>query len=256
MSLAPVIGITATLKQDIDPVADRPLGTYVRADVDYVAGVLQAGGVPVILPPMAEAAGEMARGIDGLLVCGGSDLDPNYYGEEHLPELGRTIPERDAFEMALVGHALGRGMPIFGICRGLQVLNVALGGTLYQDLPSQLHRELIAHRQTTPKWQWTDEVQVEEGSAAAEIVGTQALQVKSYHPQALQDLAAPLRAVARASDGVIEAIEYRDRSERWILGVHWHAEAMRDPQEECPHRNLFGAHVEAAERHALRPAAA
>ena len=256
MSLAPVIGVTATLKQDIDPVADRPLGSYVRADLDYVAGVLQAGGVPVILPPMAEAAGEMARGIDGLLLCGGSDLDPNYYGEEHLPELGPTIPERDAFEMALVEHALGRGMPIFGICRGLQVLNVALGGTLYQDLPSQLHPDLIAHRQTTPKWQWTHEVKVDGGSRMAGVMGTQALRVNSYHHQAIKDLAAPLRAVARSSDGVIEAIEYRDLSERWILGVQWHAEAMRDPQEECPHRNLFEAHVEAAERHALRRAAA
>ncbi len=254
--MATTIGVTATLKKDIDPVADRPLGTYVRADLDYVAGVSEAGGVPVILPPIAEMAGEMARGIDGLVLCGGSDLDPGYYGEEPLPELGPTIPERDAFEMAMVEHALRRGIPIFGICRGLQVLNVALGGTLYQDLPSQLHPDLIAHRQQMPKWQWTHEVKVDEGSRIAGIMGTDALRVNSYHHQAIKDLAGPLQAVARSSDGVIEAVEYRDLSERWILGVQWHAEAMRDPEEECPHRNLFRAHVEAAERHALRRAAA
>jgi putative glutamine amidotransferase len=136
--MAPVIGVTATLKQDLDPVATRPLGSYVRADLDYVAGVAQAGGVPLVLPPVPEMAEEMARGIDGLLLSGGSDLDPDYYGEEALPELDVTIPERDAFEMALLEHALERGIPVFGICRGLQVMNVGLGGTLYQDLPTQL----------------------------------------------------------------------------------------------------------------------
>ena len=128
--MAPVIGVTATLKQDLDSVAERPLGSYVRADLDYVAGVAQAGGVPLVLPPVPGAAEEMARGIDGLLLSGGSDLDPGYYGEEALPELGVTIPERDAFEMALLQHALKRGTPIFGICRGLPVINVALGGGL------------------------------------------------------------------------------------------------------------------------------
>ncbi len=254
--MTPVIGVTSTLKQDVDPVADRPLGSFVRADFDYVAGVAQAGGVPIVLPPVAEAAGEIGRRIDGLVLCGGSDLDPSYYGEEPSPELGPTVPERDAFEMALVEQALGRGIPIFGICRGLQVLNVAFGGTLYQDLPSQLHPDLIAHRQTTPKWQWTHEVKVDGNSRMAGIMGTDALRVNSYHHQAIKDLAGPLRAVARSADGVIEGVEYRDLSERWILAVQWHAEAMREAGENPAHRNLFRAHVEAAERHALWRAAA
>lgn len=256
--MAPVIGVTATLKQDADSVATRPLGRFVRADLDYVAGVSQAGGVPVILPPLAESAREMARGIDGLVLSGGSDLDSRYYGEEPLPELGTTIPERDAFETAIVEAALGRGLPVFGICRGLQVLNVALGGTLYQDLPSQLNEALIAHRQRMPKWQWTHEVAVDGDSEIAGIMGSESLRVNSYHHQAIKDLAGPLLAVARSSaDGVIEAVEYGDFSERWILGVQWHAEAMCDLREQGPeNRNLFRAHVEAAERHALRRAAA
>ena len=226
-----------------------------RADLDYVAGVAHAGGVPMVLPPILEAAEEMVQGIDGLLLTGGTDLDPGYYGEEPLPELGETIPERDAFEMAVLRHALERSVPVFGICRGLQLLNVALGGTLYQDLPSQLHPDLIAHRQQMPKWQWTHEVEADAGSEVARIMEATGLRVNSYHHQAIKDLADDLVAVAHASDGVIEAVESHDLSERWLIGVQWHAEAMRDV-ESPEHRNLFKAHVAAAERHALRRAAA
>jgi putative glutamine amidotransferase len=249
--LAPIIGVTATLKEDPELVETRPLGSFVRADLDYVAGVAGAGGVPMVLPPIAGAAEEMAHGIDGLLLTGGSDLGPGYYGEEPLPELGVTLPERDTFEIAVLRHALELGMPVFGICRGMQVLNVILGGTLYQDLPSQFHPELIAHRQQMPKWQWTHEVEVDAGSEVAKIMETTDLRVNSYHHQAIKDLAEDLVAVAHACDGVVEAVEYRDLSERWLVGVQWHAESMRDT-ESPEHRNLFKAHIAAAERHALR----
>ena len=255
--MAPVIGVTATLKHDVETRGTRPLGTYVRADLDYVAGVAQAGGIPMVLPPFAGAAEEMVRGLDGLLLSGGSDLDPSYYGEDAIPELDVTLPERDAFEMALLEHALKRGIPVFGICRGLQVLNVAFGGTLYQDLPSQVNPALIAHRQQSPKWQWTHEVQVDEGSAVREIMAVHSTRVNSYHHQAIKDLAEPFEAVGRSVDGVVEAIEHRDLSERWIVAVQWHAEAMREGDDVGPeHRNLFKAHVAAAERHALKRAAA
>ena len=254
--MPPIIGITATLKEDVDAVAERPLGRFVRADLDYVDGVTGAGGVPVVLPPAGDVrtAEAVIQSLDGLLLSGGSDLDPGYYGEEPAPELGITIPERDAFEMALVGLALRRGMPVFGICRGMQVLNVALGGTLYQDLPSQWERDLLKHRQDTPKWQPTHEVRVRDGSYIAEVMDREVVKVNSYHHQGIKDLAEGLLATSRSSDGVIEAVEAKDVSERWLLGVQWHAEAMRGagPQQE----SLFEAHVSAAERHALRRAAA
>src|SRR5215207_3807362 len=253
-TLAPVIGVTATLKEDVDSVAHRPLGSFVRVDMDYVNGVAQAGGIPMILAPMPGMAEEVAGRIDGLLLCGGSDLDPGYYDEEPIPELDVTIPERDAFEMALVEQALERGIPVFGICRGLQVLNVALGGTLYQDLPSQLHPDLIAHRQRVPKWQWSHEVEVDGNSKVAGIMETDEIRVNSYHHQAIKDLSGDLVAVAHSSDGVIEAAESPNLSERWLVGVQWHAEAMRDAGTQ--NRNLFRAHVSAAERYALRRAAA
>lgn len=254
--MAPVIGVTATLKEDVEQLADRPLGRFVRADLDYVEGVVHAGGVPVVLPPVGErrAAEAVIGGLDGLLLSGGSDLDPSYYDEKPLPELNVTLPERDEFEMALLGEALRRGIPIFGICRGLQVLNVALGGTLYQDLPSQLGRDILKHRQETPKWQATHEVEIHEGSWVGGITDSTSVKVNSYHHQAIKDLADGLRVSGRSTDGVIEAIESHDFSERWIIGVQWHAEAMRDAGAE--HRNLFEAHVQAAERHALRRAAA
>ena len=255
--MAPLIGVTATLKEDVDAVAERPLGKYVRADYDYVEGVAQAGGVPVVLPPVAGpvAAETIAGTLDGLLLSGGSDLHPSHYGEEPIPELNATVPERDAFEIALLEHVLRRGIPVFGICRGLQVLNVALGGTLYQDLPSQMEGVvLLGHRQETPKWEPKHEVEVDAGSQIAGIMGLEELKVNSYHHQAVKDLAPGLATVAHSPDGVVEAVESRDLSERWILGVQWHAEAMRASGAE--HRKLFAAHAEAAERHALRRAAA
>ena len=254
--MAPIIGITATLKEDVDAVAERPLGRFVRTDLDYVEGVVGAGGVPVVLPPVGDerAAETVIQSLDGLLLSGGSDLDPRYYGEEPVPELGPTIPERDAFEMALVGLALRRGMPVFGICRGMQVLNVALGGTLYQDLPSQWKGDVLKHRQDTPKWQPTHEVEVGDGSYIAGVMDRGMVKVNSYHHQGIRDLADGLVVTGRSSDGVIEAVEASDLSKRWLLGVQWHAEAMRGagPQQE----RLFEAHVSAAEHHALRRAAA
>jgi putative glutamine amidotransferase len=254
--LAPIIGITATLKEDIDAVAERPLGRFVRTDLDYVEGVAGAGGVPVVLPPVGDegAAGAVMGNLDGLLLSGGSDLHPCYYGDEPTPELGPTIPERDAFEMALVELALLRGVPIFGICRGMQVLNVALGGTLYQDLPTQWDGDVLKHRQDTPKWQPTHEVEVSDGSYIAGVMGRDLVKVNSYHHQGIKDLAEGLVVTGRSSDGVIEAVEAGDLSQRWLLGVQWHAEAMRGagPQQE----RLFEAHVLAAEHHALRRAAA
>jgi putative glutamine amidotransferase len=244
--LPPIIGITATLKEDVDAVAERPLGRFVRADLDYVEGVAGAGGAPVVLPPAGDerAAEAVIQSLDGLLLSGGSDLDPHYYGEEPMPELGVTLPERDAFEMALVGLALRRGIPVFGICRGMQVLNVALGGTLYQDLPSQWERDLLKHRQDTPKWQPTHEVRVRDGSYIAEVMGRESVKVNSYHHQGVRALAEGLVVTGRSSDGVVEAVEAVDLSERWLLGA--------GPQQE----RLFEAHVSAAERHALRRAAA
>ncbi len=256
-STAPLIGVTPNLKEDTQTSgAQRPLGRFLRADLDYLEGVAEAGGVPVVLPPVAGIRGveTLLERINGLLLTGGTDLNPGYYGEDPDPALGTTIPERDAFEMALVEGALRRGLPIFGICRGMQVLNVALGGTLYQDLPSQLGAGVLGHWQRAPKWYSAHEVEVREGSWIAEVTDRRSIEVNSYHHQGIKDLAYGLVVSARSSDGLVEAVESCDFSERWIVGVQWHAEAMRSTAAE--QRNLFEAHVLAAERHAARGAAA
>jgi putative glutamine amidotransferase len=228
----------------------------VRTDLDYLKGVSEAGGVPVVVPPSLSlrAAEALLDRLDGLLLSGGPDLDPGYYGERPIPELGTTIPEWDALEMALLRLALEQGMPIFGICRGMQILNVALGGTLYQDVPSQLGADVLDHWQTTPKCQVTHEVEVLEDSYLAKITDRQTVEVNSYHHQGIKGLADVLTVAARCADGVIEALESRDFSDRWMVGVQWHPEGMRDT--ESAHRNLFEAHVCAAERHASRRTAA
>jgi putative glutamine amidotransferase len=253
---SPRIGVTAALREETESIAQIPLGRFVRADLDYVKGVSEAGGVPVVLPPSLNlrAAEALLDGLDGLLLSGGPDLDPGYYGEEPIHELGTTIPEWDALEMALLRLALERGMPIFGICRGMQILNVALGGTLYQDVPSQLGADVLNHWQVTPKCQITHEVEVQDDSYLEKITDRQTVEVNSYHHQGIKVLADVLKVAARCADGVIEAIESRDISDRWMVGVQWHPEGMRDI--EAGHRNLFEAHVCAAERHASRRLAA
>ena len=254
--MTPVIGVTATLKEDVDQVAERPLGHFVRADLDYVAGVAEAGGAPVVLPPVGERrmAEAVIGGLDGLLLSGGSDLDPGYYGEEPSPELGPTIPERDAFEVALLEVALARGIPVFGICRGLAGLERRSRRDALPGPSLAVRRGGLKHRQTTPKWQATHEVEVRDGSYLAEIAGRGAVKVNSYHHQGIKDLADGLVVSARSADGVIEGIEGTDLSDRWLVGVQWHAEAMRGASRQ--QRALFEAHVSAAEHHARRQAAA
>jgi putative glutamine amidotransferase len=253
---SPRIGVMAALREETESIAQTPSGRFVRTDFEYVKAVAEAGGVPVIVPPSLSlrAAEPLLDRVDGLLLSGGPDLHPGYYGEEAIPELGTTIPEWDALEMALLRLALKRGMPIFGICRGMQILNVALGGTLYQDVPSQFGANVINHWQTTPRCHSTHEVEVLDESYLAKITDRQTVEVNSYHHQGVKDLGGTLAVAARSADGLIEALESRDFSEHWLVGVQWHPEGMRDIGSG--HRNLFEAHVCAAERHALRSAAA
>ncbi|WP_207890249.1 gamma-glutamyl-gamma-aminobutyrate hydrolase family protein [Rubrobacter taiwanensis] len=255
--MTPVIGVTATLKVDREAVGTGPTNGFARTDMDYVHGVARAGGIPMVLPPVVDEAviEEMASRLDGIVLGGGSDIDPAHYGEEPVVEIETIIPERDFFELALMDRALELGIPVFGICRGMQLINVKLGGTLYQDIATQYEGAYLRHQQTAPRWHPTHSVRVEEGSVLAGVTGAGRVPVNSYHHQAIKDLAAGLRVVARSSDGVIEAVETGGMSAHWILGVQWHAEAMHARHER--QLGLFRALVEAAEerRKRRRPAA-
>jgi putative glutamine amidotransferase len=244
--MRPLIGVTtselrpsaaATLRRHGEPrQPEMALGmTYLRA-------IEAVGGMPVVLPPIGDAVAFLDR-LDAVCLSGGPDLDPDAYGApDRHAELGPTEPGLDAFELALARAADARGLPVLGICRGAQALNVARGGTLHQHLPG--------HRQTEAGTETTHAVAIARGSRLAAIAGAGELAVNSFHHQAVDALGHGLRVAARAADGTVEAIEAP--GPRLFLGVQWHAEGL---VHEARHRSLFEALVTAAATPALRPAA-
>ncbi len=193
---------------------------------DYVYAIASAGGEAVILPAGdSESASRLAGALDGILLSGGADLDPRHFGEDPHPGLGHVDPERDEFELALVRAAIQAGTPILAICRGMQVLNVAMGGTLYQDIPSQVSGA-IKHRQDAPRYHASHKVAVERHSKLAGMVGAGDVLVNSLHHQAVREVAPGLIVSARATDGVIEGIE--STHDLFVVGVQWHPECMTD----------------------------
>ncbi len=194
----------------------------------------RAGGLPLPLPDLEDEAGADALlgRVDGLLLAGGADVDPRSYGEEPLrPEWGGD-GIRDAYEMRLVRLAQQRGLPILGICRGIQLLNVALGGHLYQDIVTQRDDALV-HRD----WHQYDalghSVRLDADSWISRVYGgATTMEINSIHHQGLRDVAPPLRATAWAPDGVIEAVEARDRAQ-WMMGVQWHPEWLEGQSDDA-----------------------
>lgn len=197
----------------------------------YCQAVSQAGGLPVLIPALDEASlvGPWLQLLDGLLLAGGADIDPCHFGEDPLPRLGRITPERDSIELALARAALQAGLPVLGICRGLQVICVAAGGTLLQDIRSQVPGAL-KHRQQAPAWYGSHEVILEPGTRLAGWLREPAVRVNSFHHQAVDLVPPGFIAAATAPDGIIEAIEGQPGSVlkegAFALGVQWHPEAM------------------------------
>jgi len=187
----------------------------------YVRAVTRAGGVPLLVPPGA-AYEETLDSVDGLIFSGGSDLDPELYGEDAHPETDGWVRERDDFELGLMQAALARDMPLLAICRGSQVLNVALGGDLEQHVPDRV--ETNVHKETPGVFADHD-VAILPGTKLSSLVGERA-DVKSHHHQGYGELGTGLREAARAPDGTVEALE--DPTRRFTLGVLWHPEEGED----------------------------
>ena len=189
----------------------------------YPTSVQAAGGLALLLPPddtATEAADPLLDRIDGLILAGGADVDPASYGAQRHPEIGPTWPERDRFEIALARRAIERGMPVLGVCRGMQITNVALGGTLLQHLPDVIHTDEHRH---TPGAFADHEVRLEPGSLAARAAGAERITVKSHHHQGIDELGEGLIATGwSVNDELIEAIELA--GEGHALGVLWHPE--------------------------------
>lgn len=190
----------------------------IHLDRNYSRAVTAGGGFPVLLPPDADPE-EVLQRFAGLVLTGGGDLDPHYYGEEPASGLGSVSPERDWFEIRLARLFLAAGKPILGICRGLQVLVVAAGGSLYQDLPAGA----IQHYQRAPREHRSHGIRLSGDSTLAGVLGGTEFRVNSFHHQAVRDLPAGFRAVGFSPDGIIEAVE---ATEGPFLGVQWHPEDL------------------------------
>ena len=216
----------------------------VRLNAAYVDALEQAGLVPLVVPPLAhpEAARAVLAAVQGLVLTGGEDVDPARFGAAPHEALGTVQPARDATEIALARAARELLLPTLAICRGIQLLNVALGGTLVQDLPSEWPSE-TPHEQSAARDERTHPVALTPGSRLAATVGAERLVVNSMHHQAVRDLATPLVATAHAPDGVVEGAESRD-PQWWSLAVQWHPEECTATPEGWD-RALFAAFAEA-----------
>jgi putative glutamine amidotransferase len=210
-----------------EPVQSRELALGLA----YPEAIRRAGGVPVIIPPLdTDSIEPLLDGLCGLCLSGGPDLHPTVYGASPHPALGPTEPHLDLFEVALVRAAEARELPVLAICRGLQVLNVARGGTLVQDLPSERPSSVV-HRQQRAARIATHGVTLERDSLVAAALGAAETRVNSFHHQAVDVLGAGLRPVGWADDGVVEALQATDRA--FTIAVQWHAESMIDSPEQA-----------------------
>jgi putative glutamine amidotransferase len=243
MPRAPLIGVTTSATSDEDGGAAPPRAHINQA---YVRAVQGAGGVPVLLPPYLDDPGRDAlwERLDGLVLTGGGDIDPARFDQPRHQTVAGVSEARDRLELELTERALAEGLPLLAICRGLQVLNVALGGSLHQHLPAAYPARDLAHQQKAPRDQPTHDVKVMvERTRLGAVVGAAELQVNSFHHQAINRLGRGLRQVAWAPDEVIEGVDM-PQARGLVLAVQWHPEDLIDHDSAA--RNLFAALVEAA----------
>lgn len=207
-----------------------------RQNDTYLMAVLKAGGIPILLPCLEDKNDIFVHLtlLDGLIVSGGPDADPIYFDAEPEPGLGAVNPAMDAYEIPLIREALSRDMPILGICRGVQMLNIAAGGTIIQHIPASVPGAL-KHRQEAPRHYPTHAVEVFPKTKLAEMLGHGTVRVNTFHHQSVRDVAPGFITSSVASDGIIEAIESEKHS--FAVGVQWHPEGMWD--RELNYDGLF-----------------
>lgn len=238
--MAPIIGLTTYGYQEKHTVTDY-YDHYYALPKDYADSVTRAGGIPLLIPPNGTDWSTIWSMLDGIIVTGGTDVAPRHYnGNSHNPKIQADAPERDAAEIALLQHAVTvKAKPVLCICRGMQVLNVTLGGSLHAHIPDI--REQDIHRSKEGSWSRHD-CQVEPGSQLANVMGTESVNTFSGHHQAIDRIADDLKVVATAPDGIIEALTSRNHP--WLIGVQWHPEksAAIDPTQQ----RIFDELVQAA----------
>lgn len=229
--------LTAIAAKPLIGISSNVHGESIGATNPYINAVRNAGGVPIVLPcDTCEANIEvMLSNLDGIVLTGGEDVDPRYYGEEAIPEMGTIVAERDVFDLALARLALKRNIPMLGICRGCQVINVAFGGTLYQDIPAQLGIAPDVHKSLTggprPKHMAT----IARDSELYKIFNADTVCINSSHHQSVKDVCEGAKIVAWSADGIIEAFEMYPK--RKVLCVQFHPEGY--DEETIKMRSIF-----------------
>ncbi|WP_416145067.1 gamma-glutamyl-gamma-aminobutyrate hydrolase family protein [Planococcus koreensis] len=232
----PVIGITARVEKD---------QTY-SLDPVYGKAILQSGGLPLIVPIVDEEdIPALCERLDGLIVTGGGDINPSLYGEEPHLRLGAVYPGSDLYEKELILNFLKLDKPFIGMCRGLQMLNISLGGTNYQDLESQFEGTLYQHKQMALRTHRTHSVTLEEDSQLLSIMGEKSFHVNSFHHQGVKDVSKELKVAARAADGLVEALE--SDKYQFVMGIQWHPEEFAVEGDEAS-KKLFDRFVKECAR--------
>lgn len=209
------------------------------APLTYVNAIKNSGGVPLVIPMTTDTTqiNAILNTITGLVMTGGADVNPlKFYGEEPHPRMGEITPERDDFDYMLIKMAIKKGIPVLGICRGMQMLNVALGGTLIQDIPSQVKGSMVDHRQEAPSSEATHSITIQKGSLLYNILKTEKTAVNTFHHQAVKKVAPSLKVIAVAKDGVVEAIE--GTGDMRVLGLQFHPEGFA-AHGECEFTPIF-----------------
>jgi putative glutamine amidotransferase len=238
--MKPMIGLTTFNDQ-------QTRATYVSLSSHYARSIMDAGGLPFDIPQYENdaSAEDYAAALDGLVFTGGKDSDPFYYGQEPLPELRTFDAGRDAWEFALFSAAMKRGIPVMGICRGHQLINIAMGGTLYQDLRAQKPGAAAHNPEGFPVDRLFHSISISEDSLLHRVFGKSTIRVNSFHHQAVADLAPGLAVSALSPDGVIEGFESIDKG-KFLVGVQFHPECLtlRFPEFS----KLFRAFVDACSR--------
>ena len=251
VSPPPLVGVSTS---EVRSAGDRelvaqgePPRTELALGERYLEAVRAGGGMPVILAPVdPESVDTLLGRLDAVCLSGGPDLHPSAYGVLPHPELGPTEPDLDSFELALARAAVARGLPVLGICRGMQVLNVALGGTLHQHLPDLDGG--LNHRQARTSGEPSHRVTLARDSRLTKVLGRRFLEVNSFHHQGVHALGRGLVMAASAPDGLVEAIEAPGR--RFTFGVQWHAECLAERPDQLA---LFRGLVRAARGHDVAP---